>query len=141
MRRRRWSRFPTSTTDTTGSVISSSIETVLVVTGVLTAGMLVQFAAPSWTLRHTFSEVPSGAVEVVLARHWGLLLFCVGALLVYAGFHPAVRRPAVALALIEKVGFVACVFGTSLRRRPVVAMMAVADAVMVLIYGLYLSGL
>src|SRR5215470_18660948 len=103
--------------------------------------MLAQFVAPRWTLRHVFGEVPSGAVSMALARHWGLLLFCVGALLVYAGFHPAVRKPAVVLASIEKTGFVACVFGTSLRRRPVVAMMATADAVMVLVFGLYLSGL
>jgi len=122
-------------------VVSSNIEAVLVVTGVVTAGMLVQFAAPLWTLRHTFNEVPSGAAAIALARHWGLLLFCIGALLIYAGFHPAVRKPAVVIASIEKAGFVACVFGTSLRRRPMVAMMATADAAMVLIYGLYLSGL
>ena len=122
-------------------VISSNIEAVLVVTGVLTAGMLVQFVAPSWTLRHTFGEVPSGAVTITLARHWGLLLFCVGALLIYAGFHPAVRKPAVVVASIEKAGFVAGVLGTSLRRRPVVAMMAIGDGVMALVYGLYLSGL
>jgi len=122
-------------------VISSNIEAVLVVTGVLTAGILVQFVAPSWTLRHTFGEVPSGTMSIALARHWGLLLFCVGALLIYAGFHPAVRKPAVVLASIEKAGFVGCVFFTSLRRRPVVAMMATADALMVLVYALYLSGL
>jgi len=122
-------------------VISSNIEAVLVVTGVLTAGALVQFVAPSWTLRHTFGEVPSGAVSMTLARHWGLLLFCVGALLIYAAFHPVIRKPAVVLASIEKAGFVACVFSTSLRHRPIVATMATADAVMVLIFGLYLSGL
>ena len=122
-------------------MISSNIEAVLVVTGVLTAGMLVQFVAPSWILRHAFREVPSGAASIALARHWGLLLFCIGGLLIYAGFHPAVRKPAVLLASIEKAGFVACVLGTSLRHRPVVAMMAIADAVMLLVYGLYLSGL
>ena len=122
-------------------MISSNIEAVLLVTGVLTAGMLVQFVAPSWTLRHTFGEVPSGAVDIALGRHWGLLLFCVGALLIYAGFHPAVRKPAVVLASIEKAGFVACVFGSALRRRPVVAMMALADAAMVLVYAFYLAGL
>ena len=120
--------------------MSSHIEAVLVVTGLLTAGMLIQFVAPSWTLRHVFGEVPSGAVSMVLARHWGLLLFCVGALLMYAGFHPPIRKPAVVLASIEKVGFVACVLGTSLRRRPGALIMAVADAVMVCVYVLYLSG-
>jgi len=110
------------------------------VTGVLTATMLVQFVAPSWTLSHTFGEVPSGIAGIVLARHWGLLLFCVGMLLVYSAFHPAVRQAAVVLASIEKVGFVACVFGTSLRQRRIPSIMATGDALMTVIYVLYLLG-
>jgi len=77
---------------------------------------------------------------MALARHWGLLLFCVGALLVYSAFHFPLRVPAVVLALIEKAGFVACVFGTSLRQRPMALIMAAGDAVMVLVYALYLVG-
>src|SRR5215510_4281569 len=92
------------------AVITSNIETILIVTGALTATMLAQFVAPSWMVRHVFGEAPSGPVSMVLARHWGLLLFCVGALLVYAAFHPLLRAPAVVLALVEKAGFVACVF-------------------------------
>jgi hypothetical protein len=103
--------------------------------------MVVQFVAPSWVARHTFGEAPSKAASIVLARHWGLLLFCVGALLVYSAFHPAVREPAVVLASVEKAGFAACVFGTSLRKRPIISMMAAADALMTLVYVLYLLGL
>jgi hypothetical protein len=122
-------------------VITSNIELILIVTGVLTATMLVQFLAPCWVACHTFGEAPSGAASMALARHWGLLLFCVGALLVYSAFHPAVREPAVVVALVEKVGFAACVFGTSLRKRPIISMMAAADTLMVLVYVLYLLGL
>lgn len=121
-------------------MITSNIEVVLVVTGILTATMLVQFVAPSWTIRHTFGEIPAGAAGSVIARHWGLLLFCVGALLVYSAFHPAVRGPAVVLALVEKAGFVGCVLATSLRRRLLPLIMAATDAVMVLIFALYLTG-
>src|SRR5262245_3079239 len=122
-------------------VIASNIEVILIVTGVLTATMLAQFVAPSWMVRRTFGEAPSGPVSMALARHWGLLLFCVGALLVYAAFHPPLREPAVVLAMVEKVGFVACVFGTSLRQRPMASIMAAGDAVMALVYVLYLVGL
>ena len=122
-------------------MITSNIELILIVTGALTATMLAQFVAPFWVARHTFGEVPSGAVSIALARHWGLLLFCVGALLVYSAFHPAVREPAVVLASVEKAGFAACVFGTSLRKRPIISMMAAADALMALVYVLYLLGL
>jgi hypothetical protein len=103
--------------------------------------MLAQFVAPSWMVRHTYGETPSGPVSIALARHWGLLLFCVGTLSVYAAFHPALRAPAVVLASVEKVGFIACVFGTSLRQRPIAAIMAAGDTVLVLVYVLYLVGL
>ena len=122
-------------------MITSNIEVILIVTGVLTATMIVQFVAPSWTLRHTFGEVPTGTVSIVLARHWGLLLFSVGMLLVYSAFHPAVRQIAVIAASVEKAGFVACVFGTSLRQKPIAVMMAAGDALMTVIYVLFLLGL
>jgi hypothetical protein len=122
-------------------VITSNIEAILIVTGILTATMLAQFVAPSWMARHVFGEAPSGPVNMALARHWGLLLFCVGALLVYSAFHIPLRGPAVVLALVEKAGFVTCVFGTSLRQRPMASIMAAGDAVMVLVYVFYLAGL
>ena len=122
-------------------MITSNIGVILIVTGTLTATMLVQFIAPSWVAHRTFGEKPAGAASIVLARHWGLLLFCVGALLVYSAFDPPIRRAAVLLASVEKAGFAACVLGTSLRQRPIASMMAIGDALMVVIYVLYLAGL
>jgi len=122
-------------------VITSNIEVILVVTGLLTAAMIAQFVAPSWTLRHAFGEVPSGVVGIVLARHWGLLLFCVGMLLVYSAFHPTVRQPTMVLASVEKVGFAGCVFGSSLRQRRIPSIMATGDTLMAAVYVLYLLGL
>ena len=121
--------------------ISSHIEFILGITGVLTAGMFAQFVAPTWVLRHTFGTLPSDAVSRMFARHWGLLLFCIGVLLVYAAFHPSIRMPAMVVASIEKAGFVACVFGTSVREQPMARIMAAGDAVMVIVFVLYLSGL
>jgi hypothetical protein len=121
--------------------IGSHIEGILVVTGVLTASMLAQFVAPSWVVRHTFGELPSDALSKMFARHWGLLLFCIGALLFYSAFHPELRGAAVVLASLEKVGFVACVFGTSMRERGMASLMAAGDAAMVVIFVLYLAGL
>jgi len=120
--------------------IGSHIEGILVITGVLTASMLAQFVAPSWVVPHTFGELPSDPLSKMFARHWGLLLFCIGALLIYAAFHPSVRAPAMVVASIEKVGFVACVFGTSVRERRMASIMAAGDAVMVIMFVLYLAG-
>jgi len=85
-----------------------------------------------------FGEVRSEPANLVIARHWGLL-FCVGALLIYAAFHPAVRVPAMVLASIEKAGFVACIFGSSLRQYRMPVILALGDAIMVLIYIFYFA--
>lgn len=122
-------------------MITSNIEPILIITGLLTASMIVQFLAPLWTFRLTYGETLSGAPNTGLARHWGLLLFCVGVLLVYSAFHPELRKPSVVLASVEKAGFVAGVFGTSLRHRRIPSLMAAGDAAMTLIYVLYLFGL
>jgi hypothetical protein len=121
-------------------VITANIGIILLVTGAITAAMLAQFVAPLWVVGHVYGESPSDPPGIALARHWGLLLFCIGALLMYSAFHPPLRRPAVVVASLEKAGFVACVFGTSLRRQRIPALMAAADALMTLVYLLYLSG-
>jgi len=121
-------------------MVTSYIEPILVVTGVITATMLAQFFAPSWMVRRTFGEPLSGTGTTLMARHWGLLLFCVGMLLVYSAFNPPIRKPTLVLATVEKAVLVACVFGTSLRHNRVVSLMAAGDAVMALIYVVYLFG-
>jgi hypothetical protein len=77
---------------------------------------------------------------VALARHWGLLIFCVGALLVYTAFYPPVRAPILLVAVIEKVGLGVCVLGTSLRRQGIAAVLTGGDLLIALVYVFYLSG-
>jgi len=61
---------------------------------------LLQFVAPAPILRMIFGA--TGEIGLAVARHWGLLIFLVGALLIYAAFHPWVRGPAMVVAVIEK---------------------------------------
>ncbi len=103
--------------------------------------MLSQFFAPLAVLRRVYGEAPTDTVSLALARHWGLLIFCVGALLIYAAFYPPVRVPVLVFAVIEKVGLGVCVLGTSLRSKGIAAVLAAADLLMALIYVIYLSGL
>src|SRR5262252_10505340 len=83
-------------------MIGAHIELILIVTGALTAIALLQFIAPASVLRMIYGEAPTDEVGLAVARHWGLLTFLVGALLVYAAFHPSVRGPAMVVAVIEK---------------------------------------
>ena len=121
-------------------MIAVHIGPILIVTGAVTAVALIQFIAPSQVLRMIFGETSSQAISLALARHWGLLIFCVGMLLIYAAFHPSVRDPAMVFAATEKVALGAGVLGTSLRRHAVAAAIAAGDSIIALIYIIYLAG-
>jgi hypothetical protein len=122
-------------------MFAAHIELILVVTGAATAIAVGQFIAPVQFLRLTYSEAPVDPVSMALARHWGLLIFCVGVLLILAAFRPSIRAPVMVFAAIEKLGFAACMLGTSLRKRRGAAAMAAADLLMAVVYGLYFAGL
>ena len=121
-------------------MIGAHIELILIVTGALTAIPFLQFIAPAEVLRMIFGEAPTDKVSLAVARHWGLLVFLVGALLIYAAFHPSVRAPAMVVAVIEKAALGLGVFGTSLRTHPAAAAIAAGDSLIAFIYVLYLAG-
>jgi hypothetical protein len=122
------------------TIIGAHIQLILIVTGAITAIALLQFIAPASVLRMIYGEAPADRVGLVIARHWGLLIFLVGALLVYAAFNPSVRGPAMVIAVIEKAAFAVGIFGTSLRTHSAAAAAAAGDSVIALIYVLYLAG-
>jgi len=121
-------------------MIGAHIDIILIVTGALTALALLQFIAPVPMLRMIYGDAPTDEVSLSLARHWGLLIFLIGVLLIYAAFHPAVRNPATLLAALEKIALGGGVFGTSLRKHPVAAVIAAGDSLIALVYVLYLGG-
>ena len=98
-------------------MIGAHIEVILIVTGALTAVALLQFIAPLPMPRLIYGEAPVDEVSLFLARHWGLLIFLIGVLLIYAAFHPDLRASATPLAAI-----------------------AVGDSLIALVYVLYLAG-
>jgi hypothetical protein len=121
-------------------MIGAHIDVILIVTGALTAGAVLQFIAPVPMLRAIYGAAPADEVSLALARHWGLLIFLIGVLLIYAAFHPAVREPAALLAAVEKIALGVGVFSTPLRRHPVAAAIAAVDSLIALVYALYLTG-
>jgi len=117
------------------------IELILLITGLVTAGVLVVFVAPAPAMKVLFGEAPSDALSLFIARHWGLLVCLVGALLIYAAYHPEVRAPTLIVAIVEKVALVLGVLISPFRRRPTALAMALADAAMSALYVWCLTGL
>jgi hypothetical protein len=117
---------------------ASLIEWILWLTGLATAGALLLFLAPATMLKMLFGQTPADALSLFIARHWGLLVFLVGALLIYAAYHAEVRVPALFVATAEKVPFAVGMLHSPFRSRPAVLVMALADASMALVYVVYL---
>jgi hypothetical protein len=122
-------------------MLAARIELILLITGLATAGALVLVPAPVTMMKLLFGQAPSDALSLAIARHWGLLVGLVGALLIYAAYHAEVRVPTLIVASAEKAVFALGMFLSPFRRRPTVLGMALADAGMAAVYLLYLAGL
>ena len=122
-------------------MLAAHIELILLITGLATAGVLVVFLAPAAVMKVLFGQAPSDALGLLIARHWGLLVGLVGALIVFAAYHAEVRVPTLIVAIVEKAALVLGVLISPFRQRPTVLAMALADAGMSAVYVMYLTGL
>ena len=110
------------------------VQTVLVVTGVLTAGLAVGVIAPVPLLKLLVNLDSSDWTLRLIARHWSLVVACVGLLLIGAAFDPALRTAAMAFAMIEKLAFAALVLPTPLRHHRFTMFAVTVDTLMVILY-------
>ncbi len=116
------------------------IQLILLVSGVATMGAGVQFLAPRLILRLLYEVEPSEPTILLLARHWGLLIFLVGALLVYSAYDPSTRDPVLVVASLEKIVFAGFIFLGPVRKTFVGAFVAAGDTSFVLLYLMYFLG-
>jgi hypothetical protein len=73
-------------------MLAAHIELILLITGLATAGALVVFLAPATMMKMLFGQAHSDVLSLLIARHWGLLVSLVGALLMYAACASAVAQ-------------------------------------------------
>lgn len=121
-------------------MIEKYIKPILVITGLITMLPVLQFFAPDFMLQQQSLSVTDDAGRL-FARHWGLVVFSIGALLVYAGTHPSARRPIVTAGLVQKLGLVVLILMNW--NNPALHglhLVAVFDALCVVLYAVYLFG-
>lgn len=120
-------------------MLAEHIETILLVTGGITCLVIVGFLTPGVVLKHLFGEDRPSASVLLMVRHWSLMIFLVGALLVYAAYEPTVRPAALAVATVEKLAIGALVVASPARNRRL-GLLAGGDFIMALLYLLYFLG-
>lgn len=119
-------------------MIERHFDKILYVTGVVTITPLLQFFLPTLNLGLS-GLVVGDETGMLFARHWGLMAACFGALLLLAGARPAIRKPIVLAAMVEKLGLVTLI--AMAWNTPALAGLHVAalfDGACVLLYGAYL---
>ena len=120
-------------------IIADHIRIVLLVSGAFTLLPIVVFLLPTRGPRLLFGvDAPDGAGGL-FTRHWSLLAPSLGALLIYAAWHPEIRAPLMLAAGIEKAGLVGLIVADwkkphTARMRPIV----ICDLVIITAYAIYL---
>jgi hypothetical protein len=123
-------------------MLESSIGWVLVVSGVVTAGGgLAAMLFPAALLRLVFGAGDCGRSTTFFVRHWGVLIFTIGALIAYGAYAPMVRPAVLTAAAIEKIAIVALIFFGPLKRTAGMTAVAAIDGAFAAIYVAYLAGL
>ena len=89
--------------------IVGAMKWIMLVSGALTCTMLYAAIAPQAALEGTFGATLQGPVAEIVVRNWGVLIFLIGAMLIYAAFHTAARPLVLTVAGLSKVTFIALV--------------------------------
>lgn len=123
-------------------MLTSSIGSILIVTGLITAGGgLAALLSPKLFLRLGFGDESPSSSAVFFARHWGVLITAIGALIAYGTFVPAIRSPILLAAVAEKIAIGLIVFFGPLKRTPGMTAIALMDGLFAVLYVIYLAGL
>ena len=119
-------------------MIDKHFSKILIITGIITMLPIVMFFFP-WAMLSVLGLDVGREAGVPFTKHWGLLAFCFGALLVYSAKHVELRRPIVIAAAIEKIGL--CVIIAMAWNEPSLQALRpilFVDGLIVLIYGVWL---
>jgi len=123
-------------------MLAASIGWILVVSGVITAGAgLVALLFPHLFLRLGFGVESPISSLVFFVRHWGVLIFAVGALIVYSAYAPTIRGPVLVAAAIEKFAIGLLTFFGPMKPTSAMTAIAIGDGAFAILYVAYLAGL
>ncbi len=123
-------------------MLTSSIGWILVVSGMITVGGgLTAFLVSHLFLRLGFGTEINPPATLFFVRHWGVLVFVIGALIVHSAFVIPLRSPVLIAAAIEKLAMGALIFFGPMRRTPGMTAVAIVDGTFAVIYIAYLCGL
>jgi hypothetical protein len=116
-----------------------NIHIVLIVGGLLTVSMLQFAIAPRLASISTYGEALEGPLVDLMVRGWGFLIALVGAMMLWAAFHPETRTLAVVAAIASKLFYIGALVAHRKRfLKGFAAVTAGVDVVMVVLLAAWL---
>jgi hypothetical protein len=117
-----------------------NIHIVLIVGGLLTVTMLQFAIAPARASKSTYGETLEGPLVDLMVRGWGFLIALVGAMMLWAAFHPETRTLAAGAAISSKIFYIGALVAHRKRfLKGFAAVTVVVDLVMVALLGAWLA--
>ncbi len=121
-------------------IVTANIETILYVTGGLTAAVAAWAVAPAAVLRTLAGVQPGDHVGIFFARHWAIVVGITGCLLIAAATDVDLREAVLLAASVSKGAFVLMILanlGNGLGKGLIPALLF--DALCVAMYLIYLA--
>jgi hypothetical protein len=123
-------------------MIASHISLILYIIGALTSSMLLLFFLARLVLDKVANIRMNDETGLFFVRHWGVMAFCMGVLLIWAGVNEAIRTPIILMAMLEKAiiaGMIIFHWGRPIGKalRPA----AIIDIVSCILFVLYFLGI
>ena len=119
---------------------TSPFEWIIAASGIITAvAGLTALLAPHLLLRLGFEVESAPGSTVFLVRHWGVLLFVVGALIAYSIGTPEIRTPILLAAAVEKIAIGLLLFLGSVKRTSPMTAIALGDALFAILYIAFIA--
>ncbi len=120
-------------------MLASSIGWILIISGIATAvAGLAAFLVPAPLLRLAFDVDCPEPATMFFARHWGVLILAVGALVIYSAYAPSARLPILVAGSVEKAVIVGMIFFGPLKRTLAMTGIAAMDGLFTILYVAYL---
>jgi hypothetical protein len=117
-----------------------NIHIVLIVGGLLTVSMLQFAIAPRRASISTYGQALEGPLVDLMVRGWGFLIALVGAMMLWAAFHPETQTLAVVAAIASKLFYIGALLAHRKRfLKGFAAITVVVDLVMVALLGAWLA--
>ena len=118
--------------------LDSSIKWIMLVAGIVTCTTFAATIAPQAALSAMFGSHLTEPLADLIVRSWGLLVFLMGALLIYGAFNEPSRRLCIIAVGFSKIGFLALILLFGKQYLETLWTTVLFDSMAVIVLGVYL---